>query len=400
MKIEINKPEFLKSWQMAERAGSLKSAISSLGGVLVSAASDKIYLSATDLRTSVKCEAKGITSLSGDGLETGAVFPIKILGELFKKASADVISVSIEGEKGVFASGRNKTRFVTWRAEDFPNLPQSDSASHFCDISAAELSRLLSEGSIAGSAKDDFPKYLGACLFNITSGTLRVVSTDARRLSISRCPVQADSDAEFLLPVTPLHELSRLLSDVKDTEDNAEPIKVFYDDSLVWFKVGGDNGYIELSVRRVEASFPNYEKILNPNSASSVVVRRDSLISALERIDIVVRSHTRIVVMKLSPGGKMVLSGRAPDTGTAFEEIDAIIDGDPVKAGFNVGFIQEGLKSIISDDVRLSLNGEAGQMNMRRSDTDDFLYMLMPVRLNDADISDDETETDEDTPAS
>ncbi|GHS85092.1 DNA polymerase III subunit beta [Synergistales bacterium] len=397
MKIEINKPEFLKSWQMAERAGSLKSAVSSLGGVLVSVADDKVYLSATDLRTSVKCEAKGVTSLSG--IENGAVFPIKILGELFKKASSDVISVSIEGEKGVFSSARNKTRFVTWRAEDFPKLPQSDAASRFCEIQAAELSRLLTEGSIAGSAKDDFPKYLGACLFNINSGTLRVVSTDARRLSISRCPVTADADAEFLLPVTPLHELSRLLSDVKDagkTQEEAEPVRVFYDDSLVWFRVGDT----ELSVRRVEASFPNYEKILNPNSASSVVVRRDSFISALERIDIIVRAHTRIVVMKLSPGGKMVLSGRAPDTGTASEEIDAIIDGDPVQAGFNVGFIQDGLKSIGSEDVRLSLNGEAGQMNIRRADTDDFLYMLMPVRLNDADTSDDDAETSDVAPAS
>ncbi|GHS96141.1 DNA polymerase III subunit beta [Synergistales bacterium] len=390
MKIEINKPEFLKSWQIAERAGSLKSAISSLGGVSVSASSDTIYLSATDLRTSVKCEAKGVTSLSG--IESGVVFPIKILGELFKKASSDIISVSIEGEKGVFTSGRNKTRFVTWRADDFPKLPQSDEASHFCDIQAAELSRLLMEGSIAGSAKDDFPKYLGACLFNINSGILRVVSTDARRLSISLCPVEADSDAEFLLPVTPLHELSRLLSDVKDSGENPELVKIFYDDSLAWFRVGDT----ELSVRRVEASFPNYEKILNPNSASTVVVRRDVLISALERIDIIVRAHTRIVVMKLSPGGKMTLSGRAPDTGTAVEEIDAIIDGDQVQAGFNVGFLQEGLKSIGSEDVRMSLNGASGQMNMRRSDTDDFLYMLMPVRLNDADVSDEEQ--DEDAP--
>jgi DNA polymerase-3 subunit beta len=118
------------------------------------------------------------------------------------------------------------------------------------------------------------------------------------------------------------------------------------------------------------------------------------MLSVLDRIDIVVRSHTRLAVLYFSPGGNVRFSGKAPEMGTAVEELDAVIDGESLRAGFNVGFLQDGLKSLDSEKVRMNLNGEAGQMILRHENTDDFLYMLMPVRIAPQDLIDDEEEED------
>jgi DNA polymerase-3 subunit beta len=168
------------------------------------------------------------------------------------------------------------------------------------------------------------------------------------------------------------------------------PVRILYDSSMAWFQMGG----VEFSIRRVESSFPNYEKILNPNSTTTAIVKRADMISVLERIDIIVRAHTRLVVVQLSPGGNIRFSGKAPEMGTAIEELDASIDGESLKAGFNVGFLQDGLKSLGSENVRMNLNGEAGQMILHHESTDDFLYMLMPVRIAPQDLIDEDEEED------
>jgi DNA polymerase-3 subunit beta len=387
MKIDIVRSEFLKAWQMAERCSSTRSTLSSIAGVFLTAEGEqeqkqgqgKVLLSATDLKTSIRCTAEGVT-VSQNG---SAILPVKLLGELFKKIPTDRFTIEIQDEKGILVAGRNKTRFSTWPVDDFPNLPKSDGARLLCDVSSSDLLRILVEGSIASSPTDDFPKYLGACLIQLQGGTLRVISTDSRRLSLSRCTCEGETDTDLLLPVGPLRELQRLLSGIDDVL-----VRILYDESLAWFQMGG----IEFSIRRVDSTFPNYEKILNPNKTTTMLARRSELLSALERIDVVVRSHTRMVVMYFSPSGHLKLTGKAPEVGTTVEELDAIIDGEPLRTGFNVAFLQDGLKSLGSEDIKMNLNGEAGQMTLHRQDTDDFLYMLMPVRITEQDMIDPEEE--------
>jgi DNA polymerase-3 subunit beta len=354
MKIDIARSEFLKACQMAERCTSTRSTLSSIGGVFLAADEEKVLLSATDLKTSICCVARGI-SVSQNG---AAILPVKLLGELFKKISTDQFTIEVKNEKGVLIAGRSKTRFSTWFSDEFPKLPQSDSAKHLCDVLAPEFLRVLIEGSIASSPTDDFPKYLGACLIQLKEGKLRVISTDSRRLSLSRCSCDGEEEADLLLPIGSLRELQRLLTGIGDRS-----VRILYDESLVWFQMGD----IEFSIRRVDSTFPNYEKILNPNKTTMMLANRSELLSALERIDIVVRSHTGLVVVHFSPGGQLKLTGKAPEFGTAVEEMDALIDGEPLKAGFNVTFLQDGLKSLGSDDIKMNLNGEAGQMTDRKS---------------------------------
>jgi DNA polymerase-3 subunit beta len=384
MKIDIVRSEFLKVWQMAERCSSSKSTIGSLGGVLLVAEGEKAQLSATDLKTSICCVADGVR-ISRDG---SAILPVKLLGELFKKVSEDRFTVEVKNEKGLLVAGRNKTRFSTWPVDEFPKLAQSSGAEVMCEVPAGDFSRILVEGSIASSPTDDFPKYLGACQIQLKGGALQVISTDSRRLALSKHLCGEGNETELLLPILPLKELQRLLAGVGPET----PVRILYDGSLAWFQMG----QIEFSIRRVESTFPSYEKILNPSRTNTMLVKRDELISALERIDIIVRSHTRVVVMHLLPEGQLKLTGKAPEFGTVVEVLDAKIDGEPLKAGFNVGFLQDGLKSIGSDNVVMNLNGEAGQMTLCRDGSEDFLYMLMPVRITEQDMIDPEEEREED----
>ncbi|MGI6253928.1 MAG: DNA polymerase III subunit beta, partial [Aminivibrio sp.] len=108
MKLQINKSEFMKYWQIAERCISSKSAINALTGVLVKAGAESgesiVRLEATDLKTSVKCLAGGaLTEEEGE-----AVLPVKTVGELLKKAPSDIFTLSVKDGTGLILSGRNR----------------------------------------------------------------------------------------------------------------------------------------------------------------------------------------------------------------------------------------------------------------------------------------------------
>jgi DNA polymerase-3 subunit beta len=145
----------------------------------------------------------------------------------------------------------------------------------------------------------------------------------------------------------------------------------------------------------VEAAFPNYEKILNPQSTTSLDVDRNSLASALERVDVIVREFSRMVLFRLSPQGDLVLMGKAPETGAVEEILDGKIEGEPLTVAFNVGFLLDGLKALYGDRAFISFNGPEGQMTMLRPDQKDFLYMVMPIKLTESDLSFEEDDGEE-----
>ncbi len=379
MKIELDRLEFLKAWQMAERSSSTKSTISAVSGILITASEERTCLEATDFKTAIRCSAQGVRTV----VPGSAVLPVRIFGEFLKKMPHDKVSLEIDDEKGTLSAGRNRTRFATWPVSEFPGIPRSDGAEPLCTILAADLVRAVTEGSVASSTPADFPKYLGTCLLKVQKDLLKVVATDGKRLSLSRCPCETGADVDLLLPVPALKELGRLLM------GNAPEsrIEVLHDGSTVWFRLEG----LEFSARRVESSFPNYEKILTPGASTTLRIQRDELLPALERIDIMVRgTMTRLVVLYLSPGGEFRLTGRAPELGTTVEVLDSSVDGDPLRVGFNVGFLQDGLKALGSGEIRVDFNGEEGQTRLLREGSEDFLYMLMPARLSPQDLMEDE----------
>ena len=80
MKVELNRMEFLKAWQMAEHSSSSKTTVNAAAGILINAG-DETTLEATDFKTSIRCSAAGVQTLTPGS----AVLPVRLLGDFFKK---------------------------------------------------------------------------------------------------------------------------------------------------------------------------------------------------------------------------------------------------------------------------------------------------------------------------
>ena len=375
MKLAVNKKQFLGSWSLAERSTSAGGTVSILSSILVKASAESVILQATDIKTSVICRAAGVSVL-----EPGeAVFPIKMVSDLFKKAPGEEFTLDVDGGKVVLKAGRSKYNFSTYPVSEFPALPSSDEADLFCSIPAGELAKVLDEGTLAASAGEEFPLYLSSANLQIISSRLNVVSTDTRRLALSAAPVAGGRDGESaLLPMKGIKELQRILGSLTPETE----VKVLFDGAQFYFKTDT----LEFTVRRVESKFPPYEKILPKHSTLDVLTDRGELISALERVDVIVRDFNRMVVLDMAPESPFVLRGKAPDFGQAKEEIEAETTGDKLRIAVNSKFFLEALKVLRDPQVKLSFNGQSGHMSVRRGDGDDFLCLIAPINLSEEEL--------------
>lgn len=375
MKLAVNKKQFLGSWSLAERSTSAGGTVSILSSILIKASAESVILQATDIKTSVICRAAGVAVL-----EPGeAVFPIKMVSDLFKKAPGEEFTLDVDGGKVVLKAGRSKYNFSTYPVSEFPALPSSDEADVFCSIPAGELAKVLDEGTLAASAGEEFPLYLSSANLQIISSRLNIVSTDTRRLALSAAPVLDGKEGESaLLPMKGIKELQRILGSLTPETE----VKVLFDGAQFYFKTDT----LEFTVRRVESKFPPYEKILPKHSTLEVLTDRGELISALERVDVIVRDFNRMVVLDMAPDGPFVLRGKAPDFGQAKEEIEAEIKGEKLRIAVNSKFFLEALKVLREPQVKLSFNGQSGHMSVRRGDGDDFLCLIAPINLSEDEL--------------
>ena len=373
MKLELERQNFLKAWQIAEKVAQTKTTKDAISGILVTASDFEITLEATDLKTSVKCKAVG-----ANVLEPGsAVIPASIFGSMLKKSPSEDLVLEVNSSRGILKAGRNKTRFAVIPTEEFPQIPESENAEELCTLLADDLSRIIAEGTIAASQPQDFPRYMGTCLLKTDEGYLRAVSTDGKRLSISKviCTNVA-KEQEALITASALKDLGKTLASSYSEKD----VKILVDASTVWFKLED----VEFSIRKVDASFPTYMRILNQEIYSTLRVKTTDLIPMLERIDIIARTNpAHIMAMSITSGtGEVRVIARSPEHGTVTDVLYADVDRGYLQVGYNLTFFQDGLKAIGPGEARIEFSSEEGQTRMYRGDSDEFLYMLMPARLS------------------
>ncbi len=410
MKIKSERSNFLKAWQIAEKYTANQQR-DGLNGVRITASENTVTLEATDLKSSVKCTVKG-AEVSEPGV---AVLNAAFFGNMLRKTTAQTISLEVNDERGTLKADKSRSRFPVIPAETFPNIPESSGAEPVFSIMAADLGRVINEGSCAASAPSDFPKYMGTCLLKTSESYIIVVSTDGRRLARSKTLCMSmDKEDELLLPAAALKETAknftgegtvRVLADgstvwfmlekkeiVKEAPESSQEANTDTDSETVTENYTYRVEVMEFALQRIESSFPKYEKILNNEVRTTLKVSKNALLPALERINIIAKSNpSQIMAMTLNPNPEpdkphLRITARAPELGTASEGLNAHIDGEYMQIGFNAGFFLEGLRAVTSDSITIEFSSEEGQTRILKEDSADFLYMLMPIKLTPQDL--------------
>ena len=107
---------------------------------------------------------------------------------------------------------------------------------------------------------------------------------------------------------------------------------------------------------------------------------RQALLDALRRVKLMARENSPVRLTMRDQS--LELRAVTLDVGEATEQIDASYDGEEMTVAFNPDYLVDGLEVTPGDSVVLQTVDALKPALIRPIDSDDFLYLLMPVRVS------------------
>jgi DNA polymerase-3 subunit beta len=362
MKLTCSRDELTQRLGVVSRGVSSRSSVLVLTGILLRAEAGRLHLAATDMEVSLR------SSLEADVEDEGsAVVPGKLLLDIARGLPADSVAIEHRVEEGVvvITAGTATYRLHTYAVEDFPRLPEVEGTP----LSTVDGEALLDTVSrVARSAsRDESRPVLTGILVRLEPGRIVMAATDSYRLSVKETTVDgALPELDAIIPARALQELTRIASDGE--------LELGVHENHVVFGAGDS----WLTTRRIDGQFPNYKQLLPEAFEYEVALPRDELLDVVRRVSVMVQRNSPLRLRFAE--GELTITAQTQDVGEARESMPAPYTGEPMEIGFNAEFLRDGVESVEGDDVRLKLISPL-RPAVLQTESDDFTYLIMPIRL-------------------
>ena len=336
-----------------------------LEGIKVVAEEDYITLSATDLELSIEKTIKAMVQIEGE-----MVVPGKFFCEYIKKLNNEQIELSVD-EKNVLSIKYTDSvgKIQCLNSVEFPQIKQIEDSTYF-EITQRDLKALISKSIYAVAVEDVRPILKGVKL-EVTKDKVTAVALDGYRLAVVKKPLTG-GNAEFscIVPARSLNEISKLL------EDSEEPIKVCVGRNFLMVNINNT----KITTRLLEGDFINYTQIIPTEFNTNLVLNKEQLLDALDRASLLSRVDRNNFVKFDISDKVMVLSSKS-DIGDIKENIRISLKGNDLSIAFNARFFTEALRVISDEFLKLSFTSSVSPCIITSNDTDEFLYLILPVRI-------------------
>ncbi len=364
MKFRCERELLADALTTAGRAATGRSAaLPVLSGVRLELTGDQLTVTGTDLDLTIQL---GVT-VGGDS-DGGVVLPARLAAEIVRSLNDGKVEVAVATDDVSITGGRSQFSVRPLSIDDYPRLPTP--ATDGVTVPAATFGEALRQVVRAASTDENRPILTGVLLTAENDG-LRMVATDSYRLAVRDLAETQVLGAgqKVLVPGRALVELQRLVGAGGD-------LVLRLGDRDATFEVGGTR----LTTRLIEGEFPNYRQLIPPSHPNTLTVAREALLEAIRRVKILARDATPV---RLQLGGDTLgITAVTQDIGTASEELDASYSGAELTVAFNPDYLAAGVEACTGDEVTLSTLDALKPAVVRGVGADDYLYLLMPVRVS------------------
>jgi formyl-CoA transferase len=115
-------------------------------------------------------------------------------------------------------------------------------------------------------------------------------------------------------------------------------------------------------------------------STDEHVLARDDILDALRRVRLLATDNTPVRLAMGADGLELIAI--TPDIGQAQETVDATYEGEDLTVAFNPTYLIQGLEVCPDEELRLETCDALKPAVIRGTEDEDFLYLLMPVRVS------------------
>ena len=333
-----------------------------LSGVRLDVVDGELTVTGTDLELTIRLSVPVHSDRDGS-----AVVPARLVGDIVRALPAGAVEVSLGDDEMSISAGRSQFSVRPLSLSDYPAQAEPDAEPVV--LKGSEVADALRQ-VVRAASTDDARAVLTGVLIAAEDDGVKMVATDSYRLAVRDLPQSSmlASGQRVLVPGRALAELQRILSGDAD-------LTVRLGAREAVFEVGTTR----LTTRLIEGEYPNYRNLLPSAYPNLLTVGREALLEALRRVKILAQDSTPV---RLSLNGDTLqLTAITQDVGNAAEEIDAGYDGAEMTVAFNPDYLAAGIDAVEGDEVTLATIDPMKPAVLRGVGHDDYLYLLMPVRV-------------------
>jgi len=367
MKLIIIKGNLKEGLSVVEKARGENSNLPILKNILIESEKNNTKLTSTNLEIAIT------TIVPSKILNEGRItIPADIINNLINNIPSERLNLEVKNNEFTITTDNYKANIQGMSADEFPLIPKLKNQEKYIELKGEVLKEAL-EQTISSAQTSDIRPELNSILFNFSLDALKVVTTDAARLSEKTIPQNQlnsnqDEEFKFLLPLKAGFELMKIIKD-------SDAIKIFNDPNQVLFR----SERFEFISRLIDGNFPDYKSIIPTTFDSESELDREELMNAL-KLTGVFGSKVNEVNLKTTENKKgLIISSSDQVMGDNAYTLSVKTKGEPVDINFNWRFLMDGLKNLRSNEVFMGINENNKPTLIKANNNSAFIYVLMPI---------------------
>ncbi len=367
MKFTIEKSVLQNAVLISARAVPSKSPISALEGLLIEAGT-AITVTGYDLKKAI------YTTVDADVDEPGVmVVNSRFFTELIRRLPDGMVTITCDPNNSInIKCGKSEYNIPGLDYSEYPEMPRFNEIQNI-EIPQNVLANMINRTLFAISKEEIRPIYTGT-LFEIEGNELTLVSVDGYRLArrVEKIESSRLENCSFVVPGFALTDIEKIC------ESSEDPAGISVGEKHISFTMGKT----VVITRRLEGDFLNHRKSVPENFRFTVQVDRQEILSAIDRVALVLSDKTGSPVRMIFEDGRIDCICVTP-IGKAEDICMCEGSGDGLEVGFNDKYLLDALKAAEKDKLLFCLNTPSSPCIIKAADgSENFTYMILPVRLH------------------
>jgi DNA polymerase-3 subunit beta len=365
MRFLVNREKLCEAVTNLSRAVATKATFPVLEGIHMTATNDGLKMMAYNLEIGM---TKTIDITCAE--EGSVVFKAKLLGEILRSMTGDNVSFEVDDRLVCkIKCGSAVFDIMGMPPSDFPEMPTVENLEKIV-FPSENLKDMVRQTIFATAPADAQKPVLTGLLFDIKNTNVSVVGVDGYRLAVRKENLNIGAEMSFVISAKTIGEAVKIITE---------------EDENVEFYVGKRHvsmcvdGYTIVS-RKIEGEFIDYKKIMPSSFATTIKISTKEVISIIERISLIINDQLK-TPMRCKIGEGEILFSCATALGRATDSYSVETNGETFEIGINSRFLLDALKATESEEVTINFNGPFASVIINPTSGDDFLYMVMPMRL-------------------
>lgn len=369
MKFSCPKEQLVSAVQIVQKAVSNKPQMPILSGIYLNVFDNTLELQATDYELGISCKIEATVEEPGAIVLSGRYFQ-----EVVRRLPGEIIEIVTNRADHTLKITSNSAQFdlLSLPAAEFPVLHPLEGTTNF-KIRDNVLRELIKKTVFSCATDESRPVFTGA-LLEVGGGEVLMVATNTHRLSVRKEFLDAfDGAIKIIIPSRILNELARIMvsevpSDVT-VSCNQNQISFAFDD-------------VYITSRLIEGQFPDYKRVIPPDFATSIEIRTDEFLAAVERMSLISRAGDYNIIKLAFKEKTVLITSNNPDIGKAEESVAISLTGGELEIAFNAKYVTDILKNISSEKFYFMLNTPLSAASIKPFDDENYTYIITPVRTN------------------